>query len=99
MSLLRNVEAKLPGRATLDVSLTFRVGTAPSFEQLLAAAEARGYHLLRESLTISCADQIFVWRFGAVALERSRATLPALLAHELSTWKGVAAFAIAPSRH
>ena len=98
MSLLRNVEAKLPGRATLDVSLTFRVGTAPSFEQLLAAAEVRGYHL-RESLTINCADQISAWRFGAVALERSRATSPALLAHELSTWEGVAAFAIAPSRH
>jgi putative Mg2+ transporter-C (MgtC) family protein len=99
MSLLRNVEAKLPGRATLDISLTFRVGAAPSFERLLAAAEVRGYQLLRESLTITSADQIFVWRFGAVALERSRATSPALLAHELSAWEGVAGFAIAPSRH
>jgi len=99
MSLLRNVEAKLPGRATLDVSLTFRVGTAPSFEQLVAAAEARGYQLLRESLTITCADQMSVWRFGAVTLERSRATSPALLAHELCTWEGVTGFAIAPSRH
>jgi putative Mg2+ transporter-C (MgtC) family protein len=99
MSLLRDVEAKLPGRTTLDVSLTFRVGTPPSFEQLAAAAEARGYQLLRESLTITFADQSSVWRFGAVALDRSRAASPALLAQELSNWDGVAGFAIAPLRH
>ncbi len=99
MSLLRNLEAKLPGRATLDVSLTFRTGTALDLEQLVAAAQAHGYQLLRESLTISSADQLSVWRFGAVALERTRATSPALLAHELSSLEGVAGFAIAPSRH
>jgi putative Mg2+ transporter-C (MgtC) family protein len=99
MSLLRDVEAKLPGRTTLDVSLTFRVGTPPSFEQLAAAAEARGYQLLRESLTITFADQSSVWRFGAVALDRSRAASPVLLAQELSSWEDVAGFAIAPLRH
>jgi putative Mg2+ transporter-C (MgtC) family protein len=99
MSLLRDVEAKLPGRATLDVSLTFQRGSTPSFELLFAAAEARGYQLLRESLTITFADQLSVWRFGAVALDRSRAASPALLAQELSSWDGVAGFAIAPLRH
>ena len=99
MSLLRDVEAKLPGRTTLDVSLTFRVGSAPSFERLGAAAEARGYRLLRESLTITFADQLSVWRFGAVALDRYRAASPVLLAQELSSWEDVAGFAIAPLRH
>lgn len=99
MSLLRDVEAKLPGRATLDISLTFQRGTTPSFELLFAAAELRGYQLLRESLTITFADQLSIWRFGAVALDRSRAASPALLAQELSSWVGVAGFAIAPLRH
>lgn len=99
MSLLRDVEAKLPGRTTLDVSLTFRVGSAPSFERLGAAAEARGYRLLRESLTITFADQLSVWRFGAVALDRYRAASPVLLAQELSSREDVAGFAIAPLRH
>lgn len=99
MSLLRDVEAKLPGRTTLDVSLTFRVGSAPSFERLGAAAEARGYRLLPESLTITFADQLSVWRFGAVAQDRYRAASPALLAQELSGWEDVAGFAIAPLRH
>ncbi len=99
MSLLRDVEAKLPGRATLDISLTFQRGSTPSFELLFAAAEVRGYELLRESLTITFADQLLVWRFGAVALDRSRAASPALLAQELSTRDEVAGFAIAPLRH
>ena len=99
MSLLRDVEAKLPGRTTLDVSLTFRVGTPPNFEELAAAAEARGYQLLRESLTITFADRSSVWRFGAVALDRSRAASPALLAQELASRENVAGFAIAPFRH
>ena len=99
MSLLRDVEAKLPGRTTLDVSLTFRFGSVPSFERLGAAAEARGYRLLRESLTITFADQVSVWRFGAVALDRYRAASPTLLAQELSGWEDVAGFAIAPLRH
>ncbi|MBV9913387.1 MAG: MgtC/SapB family protein [Sinobacteraceae bacterium] len=99
MSLLRNVEVKLPGRAPLDVSLTFRPGTAPNLDELVAAARARGYQLMRETLTITSADQLLVWRFAAVALERSRAASPAMLAHELSTWSGVAGFAIAPARY
>lgn len=99
MSLLRDVEAKLPGRATLDISLTFQRGSTPSFELLFAAAEVRGYQLLRESLTITFADQLLVWRFGAVTLDRSRAASPALLAQELSTRDEVAGFAIAPLRH
>jgi putative Mg2+ transporter-C (MgtC) family protein len=99
MSLLRSVEAKLPGRATLDVSLSFRIGTAPNLEELVLAAKTRGYRILRETLTITCTKRLLVWRFGAVALERSRATSPALLANELSTWEGVAGFAMAPSRH
>jgi putative Mg2+ transporter-C (MgtC) family protein len=99
MSLLRDVEAKLPGRSTLDISLTFRVGPAPSFEELAAAAEARGYQLLRESLTITFADQSSIWRFGAVALDRSRAASPSILAQELSSLENVAGFAIAPHRH
>jgi putative Mg2+ transporter-C (MgtC) family protein len=99
MSLLRDVEAKLPGRTTLDVSLTFRSGSAPSFERLGAAAEARGYRLLRESLTINFADHVSVWRFGAVALDRYRAASPALLAQDLSSWEDVAGFAISPLRH
>jgi len=40
-----------------------------------------------------------VWRFSVVALDRSRATLPAALAHEIAATEGVAGFSIVPVRN
>src|SRR3546814_15182851 len=70
------------------MTLTFRLGTRPNVEEVAQVAQARGYRMLRDSLTISFADNQTVWRFGAVAMERSRAISPALLADELSPFEG-----------
>jgi putative Mg2+ transporter-C (MgtC) family protein len=99
MSSLHRLEARLPGRATLDIELTFRQSFQPNFDELSKIAEARGYRVLRDSLTISFADNQPLWRFGAVALERSRAVSPALLAEELAANKGIANFSIVPVRN
>lgn len=45
------------------------------------------------------ADNQPVWRFGAMAMERSRALSPALLADELSTADGICKFSITPVRN
>jgi hypothetical protein len=89
------VEAKLPGRAALEVVLTFREGQTQKLDELSRDAEARGYRILSESLTITSSDNQPVWRFGVMALERSRAVSPALLAEELVTSGGVR-FSIVP---
>lgn len=99
MSLLHRLEAKLPGRTTLDIALTFRQGFQPKLDELDKRAEARGYRVLRDSLTITFADNQPLWKFGAVAVERSRAVSPALLAEELAASEGVASFSIAPVRN
>ena len=99
MSLLHRLEAKLPGRTTLEIALTFRQGFQPKLDELDKRAEARGYRVLRDSLTITFADNQPLWKFGAVALERSRAVSPALLAEELATSEGVASFSIMPVRN
>jgi putative Mg2+ transporter-C (MgtC) family protein len=99
MSLLHRLEAKLPGRTTLDIALTFRQGFQPKLDELNKRAEARGYRVLRDSLTITFADNRPLWKFGAMAIERSRAVSPALLAEELATSDGVASFSIAPVRN
>lgn len=99
MSLLHKLERRLPGRATLDMTLTFRPGIRPNVEEVALVAQTRGYRMLRDSLTIAFADNQTVWRFGAIAMERSRALSPALLADELSTFEGLAKFTITPVRN
>lgn len=99
MSMLHRLEGLLPGRSTLDVTLTFRPGNPPSFDELSGIAEGHGYRVLRNSLGITFADSCPVWRFSVVALDRSRATLPAALAQEIAATEGVAGFNIVPVRN
>jgi putative Mg2+ transporter-C (MgtC) family protein len=99
MSVLRRVEAKLPGGATMDVTLTFGQGYRPHLDELYGSAETRGYRLLRDSLAITSVDNRPVWRFSVVAIERSRAVSPALLADELASSAGIASFSIVPVRN
>jgi putative Mg2+ transporter-C (MgtC) family protein len=99
MSLLHRLEARLPGRATLEVSLTFGPAGPPTFEDLAEQAEARGYRVLRDSLRITFTDSLPVWRFCVVALDRARAASPVLLAQEMAASDGVASFSIVPVRN
>jgi putative Mg2+ transporter-C (MgtC) family protein len=99
MSMLQRLEAKLPGRSTLEVCLTFLPAGPPTFEELAGMAEGRGYRVLRESLRITFADSQPVWRFCVVALDRSRAASPALLANEMAASGAVASFSIVPVRN
>jgi putative Mg2+ transporter-C (MgtC) family protein len=99
MSLLHRLEGLLPGRSTLDVTLTFHPGNPPSYDELSGVAQARGYRMLSNSLNITFADSRPVWRFTVVALDRSRAMSPAALAEEMASAEGVAAFSIAPVRN
>jgi putative Mg2+ transporter-C (MgtC) family protein len=99
MSLLHRLEAKLPGRSTLEVCVTFGVAGPPSFDDLAERAEARGYRVLGDSLRITFSKRRPVWRFCVVALDRARATSTALLAQEMAVADGVASFSIAPVRN
>ena len=55
--------------------------------------------VLRDSVTITFADNQPVWRFGTTVVKRSRALSPTLLADELSASEGVAKFTITPVRN
>jgi putative Mg2+ transporter-C (MgtC) family protein len=99
MSLLHRLEAKLPGRSTLEVCLTFAPTSPPAFHEIRQVAQARGYRVMSDSLRISFADSRPVWRFCVVALDRSRAATPDSLAQELSSSEGVLSFSIVPVRN
>ena len=98
MSFLRRLEARLPGRASLDVTVKFREGFAPDVDEVAHRGAVRGYHMLRESLTISCSEKQTVWRFAMVAFERSRAVSPAHIADALSHDANITSFSITPVR-
>ncbi|MBV8470726.1 MAG: MgtC/SapB family protein [Burkholderiaceae bacterium] len=99
MSLLHRVEARLPGRSTLDVSLTFRADFPPDYSTVVDIAASRGYRLLHDSLSISFGEGRPVWRFNVVALDRASAVSPAHLADEMTAFEGVTCFSILPVRN
>jgi len=99
MSFLQRIEARLPGRASLEITVKFREGHPPDLEEVVHRGEIRGYRVLKESLTITVSDKQAVWRFGVVALERSRALSPAHMAEELSKDENIVSFSITPVRH
>lgn len=99
MTMLHRVETLLPGRSTLDVTLTFHLARPPSFDGLADIAQTHGYRVVRNSLSINFADGRPVWRFSVVALDRLCATSPALLADEMASAEGVAGFSIVPVRN
>ncbi len=99
MTLLHRLETRLPGRTTLNIALTFREGVQPKLDTLTRAAEGRGYRVLCDSLTITYCDRRPLWKFDVVALERTRATSPALLAEELAADQGIENFSMVPVRN
>jgi putative Mg2+ transporter-C (MgtC) family protein len=99
MTLVGEVERRLPGRAAYDVSLTFRPDAAPAFEDMVAVALAHGYRVARDSFSITYAESQPLWRFSVMALDRSRSTSPALLAQDLARSQDVARFSIVPVRN
>ncbi|MDQ0138960.1 MgtC/SapB family protein [Cupriavidus necator] len=98
MSLLHRLEAWLPGRMTLDLTLTFQPGEAPDFDLLIDRARARGYRVLHDTLNITFADNQAVWRVSLVAPDKARAISPASLAAEMAATEGVSRFSIVPVR-
>ena len=98
MSLLHRVEQRLPGQSTLDVTVTFVTGVRPDLEEIAERASAHGYRVLRESLNITYDSGQLVWRFALIAVLRSQALSPSLLAHELAGSESIARFAISPVR-
>ena len=99
MTLVQQVERRLPGRQSFDVSITFRHDAAPALDELAQVAEAHGYRVVRDSFSFAFVDSQPIWRFCVVALDRSRSTSPSRLAHDLSRSEDLTRFSIVPMRN
>jgi putative Mg2+ transporter-C (MgtC) family protein len=99
MIYLNRVEAFLPSRRAVAVTLRFREAFLPREDALREAALERGYQIAGSSLTISSTNGRQEWRFVAIALSRhNRATLTELAA-ELAAFEGVEGFQLSHARN
>ena len=94
MSWVKRLEDWLPARTTLMVTLKFRQDFQPREDVLVRVAQERGYKVATDSMSISYEGGQPEWRFSAVAVDKTKGTTPAELAHELSNFDGVVSFNI-----
>jgi putative Mg2+ transporter-C (MgtC) family protein len=99
MIYLNRVEAMLPSRHALAVSMRFAQGFRPREEALRKIALERGYEIAGGSLTISNVDGKQEWRFVALALSRHSGAPLSALADELSNFEGVEGFLLSHARN
>jgi putative Mg2+ transporter-C (MgtC) family protein len=99
MIYISKLEAWLPSRHAVAITMRFQPGFLPKEQALRAMALERGYEIAGGSLMIACDHGQQEWRFVAIALgKRSGAPLSALSA-ELNAFEGIASFQLTHARN
>ena len=99
MVFLTRVEAWLPSRHAIAITMRFKAGYMPQEPALRSMALQRGYEIAGGSLMIGSDGGQQEWRFVAIALsKRSGATL-AVLSAELAAFDGIHSFQLSHARN
>ena len=99
MMFVSRLEAWLPSRPAVAITMRFKSGFTPREDVLTQAARDRGYDLATGSLAISFEGERAEWRFVAVASGNGTGEPLAALAEELSRFDGVESFKLAHARN
>lgn len=99
MAFLHKLEAMLPSKATLGVTLTFKPGMVPQEDALIKAAAQRGFMMVKDTLVVTYEDGKTIWRFAAIAQDRARMASAAQLAQDIMSFESVSSFQLMPSRN
>jgi putative Mg2+ transporter-C (MgtC) family protein len=99
MVYLQKLEAYLPARHAIAITLRFKPGFVPQEGDLRRVALERGYEIAGGSLTIGSHEGAQEWRFVALALSRDGGSSLSEMAHELSVHEGVAGYLLARARN
>ena len=99
MTLVSRLEAWLPSRPAVAITMGFRPGFAPVGDTLDRVARDRGYEIAWGTLHIEERDGRPLWRFVAVAFSKARGTSLPDLAAELSRFDGVEHFDLSHARN
>jgi putative Mg2+ transporter-C (MgtC) family protein len=99
MIYLSRIEAWLPSRHAIAITLRFKPGFEPVEEKLRALALARGYEIAGGSLMIAQDHGRMEWRFVALALGKRSGAPLAQLAAEMAHFEGIDGFQLTHARN
>ncbi|MDP3702143.1 MAG: MgtC/SapB family protein [Hylemonella sp.] len=99
MMWISRLEAWLPSRQAVAITLRFRPGYLPSEPALRQMAEARGYDIASGTIAIELDAEVLRWSFVAVARSRQRMVTISELSHEMTRFEGVTGFQLNYARN
>jgi len=99
MIFLSKLEAWLPSRHAIAISMRFKVGYEPQEKALREMAMERGYEIAGGSLTIGLQDGKQEWKFVALALSKRSGAPLAQLAAEMVHFQGIDSFHVTHARN
>lgn len=99
MMWISKLEAWLPSRLAIAVTLTFRQGFVPSEELVSDAIREYGYKIAGGSLVISTSEAGQVWQFAAFAVRNDTSYSIPHISRELSKISGVEKFQLSFARN
>ena len=99
MTLLNRLEAWLPSRQAVSVTLVFQQSFIPHESTLCKFALERGYEIATGSISIKCCDGKAEWHFSAAALGRHDEAKLTDLAAELRKFDGIESFQLSHARN
>jgi putative Mg2+ transporter-C (MgtC) family protein len=99
MVWVSKLEAWLPSRQAVAITLSFRNDFVPRLESLRSAAMERGYIIASGTLSITYTAGKPEWRFVAVAINKATGATISELASELSEFAGVESFQLSYARN
>jgi putative Mg2+ transporter-C (MgtC) family protein len=99
MIYLSRVEAWLPSRHAIAITMRFREGYEPQEDALRKMALERGYEIAGGSLMIGQDKGKLEWRFVALALSKRSGSPMSQLACELRRFEGIEGFQLSHARN
>jgi putative Mg2+ transporter-C (MgtC) family protein len=99
MTALNRLEAWLPSRQSVAVTLVFRESFVPDEAVLCKFALQRGYEITSGSIAVKCCDGKAEWHFVACALGRHNEAKLTELAAELRKFDGIESFQLSHARN
>jgi putative Mg2+ transporter-C (MgtC) family protein len=98
MSLLYDLEHRLPSRGGVAITVRYERNFLPSEKVLREVSLEHGYDIARGTLSIGFREGQLEWHFLAVARDKRKGTQVSELAKMMSHYQGVESFQIAPTR-